>query len=58
MSAISDLRFHFKKIEKDDTIKHKRNTKKEMIKTGAVKGRRENQQRKIKTLRATSLKDP
>lgn len=35
MSAISDLSFHFKKLEKDDTIKHKRNAKKEMIKTRA-----------------------
>lgn len=33
MSAISDLSFHFKKLEKDYTIKHKRNTKKETIKS-------------------------
>lgn len=35
MSAINDLRFHFKKLEKDKTIKHKICTEKEIIKKGA-----------------------
>lgn len=34
-STISNLNFHFKKLEKDDTIKHHRYIKKEIIKTRA-----------------------